>query len=161
MLIDGKLLDVVIPSSTQYLAHQTPNFTITTSGTHTLQFQGVNPRSGDNTAFLTEVQIRLAVILPNPNDPLGQAVADFSSHGSVTYNDMLGLFTMAEGAVTVSSTVSKSAMQCLQTVVADARLFQMPDYVSNLASKVVNGNPANATFQNGSLGNLNPNGGSY
>jgi hypothetical protein len=161
VLVDGKLLDAVVPSSTQYQAHQTGNFSITTKGTHTIQFQGVNPIGGNNTAFLTEVQIRSNVTVPSPTDPLGQAVMDFNSHGSITYNDMLGLFTMAEGPVTLTSTVTKSAMQCLQTVVADAAPFKMLDYVSNLASKVVNGNAANATCQTGPLGNLDPNGGSY
>jgi hypothetical protein len=156
VLIDGRLLDVVIPSCTQYQTHQTPNFTITTSGWHTIQLQGVNPMGGDNTALVTEVQIHSPVTLPSPTDPLGQAVADFNSHGSITYNDMLGLFTLAE----TSSTISQSTMQRLQTVVADAGVFQMPAYVSNLASKAVNGNLANATYAGLPLGNLNPNGGS-
>jgi uncharacterized protein YabE (DUF348 family) len=51
VLVDGGQVSLVTPASTQYGLYQTPNFTVT-AGTHSVQFIGVNPLGGDNTAFV-------------------------------------------------------------------------------------------------------------
>ena len=56
MLVDGAQVGTVTPVSTSYALYQTPNFTVT-AGTHTIQFVGLNPLGGDNTAFIDEVAI--------------------------------------------------------------------------------------------------------
>ena len=56
VLVDGVQVGLVTPSSTTYGSYQTSNFTVT-AGTHTIQFVGLNPLGGDNTAFIDEVAI--------------------------------------------------------------------------------------------------------
>ncbi len=43
-------------SGTSYGSYQTSNFTVT-AGMHAIQFLGLNPKGGANTAFLDEVAI--------------------------------------------------------------------------------------------------------
>ena len=56
VLVDGAQVGTVTPASTSYGSYQTPNFTVT-AGTHTIEFVGLNPLGGDNTAFIDEVAI--------------------------------------------------------------------------------------------------------
>lgn len=90
----------------------------------------------------------------NLSDPGLQALAraDFTRDNTLTYSDMLGLFAevVAKGAVTTAE------LQSLQALVAPAgvtALHLTPD-VQSLAYKVVDGDPANATYQGAALGNL-------
>ena len=55
ILVDGEQVGTATPASTSYGSYQTANFTVT-AGMHTIQFVGVNPLGGDNTAFIDEVQ---------------------------------------------------------------------------------------------------------
>jgi uncharacterized protein YabE (DUF348 family) len=61
VLVDGAQVALVTPASTGYNSYQTSDFTVT-SGAHTVEFVGVNPLGGDNTAF-----VDLAVISPEAN----------------------------------------------------------------------------------------------
>jgi hypothetical protein len=69
--------------------------------------------------------------------------------GSLSRNDMLNLFSTVEaGGVTAAELAD------LRTLVSNATYLHMPGYVANLTKKVVNSDPANATYQNQPLGNL-------
>ena len=56
VLVDGKVVGTATPSGTTYGSYETSNFTVA-AGTHTIEFVGVNPMGGDNTALLDEVQL--------------------------------------------------------------------------------------------------------
>jgi hypothetical protein len=62
---------------------------------------------------------------------------------------MLAVFQEAE-----REGVTAPVLHDLRTIVTDAGLLGMPDYVSDLAAKVVDGDPANAEFQGRPLGDL-------
>jgi subtilase family serine protease len=80
------------------------------------------------------------------------ARTDFTRDGAITFADMYYLLQAAAGE---GATVSASTFQSLQALVAGASTLNMPTYVSNLAGKVINGDPANATYQSlDSLGNV-------
>jgi hypothetical protein len=162
--VDSTLVDLVVPATTDYTSYRSMNFTVEGTGLHTIEFKGVDPLSGNDTAFITKVQITAATATADPNEPavLAQAVGDFHRDGSLTYSDMVGLFATAvadvppitttqhgtgKGSIFSQGGLSNLEMQCLQTLVDDAATFEMPADVSNLASKVVNGDPGNATYQ--------------
>ncbi len=163
VLVDGKLVDLIAPTSSSYTSYRTLNFTVMGVSGHTIQLKGLNPLSGDNTAFVTNIKIMPAAATADLNEPvvLAQALSDFQTDGSITYNDMLGLFAKVEadaapqgvggkgpiGVSRVVSGVTSTDLQCLQTIVADAASLRMPADVSNLAGKVVNGDWNNATYQ--------------
>jgi uncharacterized protein YabE (DUF348 family) len=56
VLVGGAQVDLLTPASTAYGVYQTPSFTVT-AGMHAVQFVGVNPQGGDNTAFVDQVAI--------------------------------------------------------------------------------------------------------
>ena len=65
ILVDGAVVGTATPASpasgnypagTTYGAYATSSFTVTT-GVHTVEFLGVNPTGGDDTAFIDEVQL--------------------------------------------------------------------------------------------------------
>jgi len=55
--VDGVTVGQVTPPSTSYSSYQTPSFTVAAAGTHTVEFTGLDPLGGDNTAFIDEVSI--------------------------------------------------------------------------------------------------------
>jgi hypothetical protein len=77
------------------------------------------------------------------------AQSDFARDGQLTQADVLGLFNEVEanGALTAAECTS------LQELI-DSAAVAMPVDVRNLASKVINGNSANDTFQGESLGDI-------
>ena len=64
--------------------------------------------------------------------------------------DMIGLFNQAAQ----DNVVTTNELSDLRTLVGNAGAVGMPDYVRNLANKVVNGDPANNYFQGRWVGNL-------
>ncbi len=64
--------------------------------------------------------------------------------------DLMALFSQ----VAATGSVDTAELSDLRLIVSNASLFNMSDYVSNLASKVVNSNTANAAYQGAALGNL-------
>jgi hypothetical protein len=56
VLVDGTQVGTITPTGTSYNAYQTSSFTVT-AGMHTIQFVGLDPQGGDNTALMDEVQI--------------------------------------------------------------------------------------------------------
>jgi hypothetical protein len=81
----------------------------------------------------------------NLSDPGLRSLArnDFTNDVSITYPDLLGLFSQVE----VDGQVSAAEFHDLQTLVAQAGTLNMPGYVQNLANKLINGDPANASYQ--------------
>ena len=81
----------------------------------------------------------------NMNDPARRALVrtDFTTDDSITWSDTLGFFSQVEA----DGPVSAGDFHDLQVLVANAGTLNMPDYVHNLANKVVNGDPGNATHQ--------------
>jgi hypothetical protein len=59
VLLDGAPIGTITPNSTSYGVYQTPNFSVT-AGTHSVEFLGLNPLGGDNTAFVDVVSIAAA-----------------------------------------------------------------------------------------------------
>jgi hypothetical protein len=79
------------------------------------------------------------------------AQSDYARDGQLTRADVIGLFNEVEtsGALTSAENVSLREL-------VDSYAVAMPDDVRNLASKVVNGNLANNTFQGQPLGDVGP-----
>jgi hypothetical protein len=59
VLVDGLSAGTVTPISSDYAAYESANFTVT-AGTHSIEFLGINPLGGDNTAFVDEVALSQA-----------------------------------------------------------------------------------------------------
>jgi fibronectin type 3 domain-containing protein len=55
--VDGKVVGTFTPSGTSYDLYTTTRFTVT-AGTHTVQFIGLDPKGGDNTAFIDQANIQ-------------------------------------------------------------------------------------------------------
>jgi hypothetical protein len=81
---------------------------------------------------------------------LDELVQNLDADGSLSRNDMIQILT----SVGTNGSVSSADLSELKTIIANASQYNMPDYVRVLASDVVNGNAANATFQGTPLGNL-------
>ena len=58
IFVDGEEVGTATPSSTTYSSYSTNNFTVT-AGPHTIEFLGVDPSGGDNTAFFDDVQLNV------------------------------------------------------------------------------------------------------
>jgi len=87
----------------------------------------------------------------NLSDPtLVSLVRSLDADGTFSRSDMLAVFSQVEKDGVVSAT----DLADLRTLVANASFLGMPAYVQDLASKVVNGDPANALYQGQALGNL-------
>ena len=67
---------------------------------------------------------------------------DFTRDDSITFSDMLGIFN----EVLQSGAVTTAEVQDLQTVVSNATTLNMPGYVQNLASKVVNPSSTDVSY---------------
>ena len=50
---------MITPVGTSYRLYETSNFTVT-AGTHTIEFIGMNPQGGDNTALIDVVSLAAA-----------------------------------------------------------------------------------------------------
>jgi hypothetical protein len=77
------------------------------------------------------------------------AQSDFARDGQLTPADVIELFNEVEA----NGTVTSAEYTSLQELV-DSAAVKMPDYVRNLAGKVVNGSLANNTFEGQSLGDI-------
>ncbi len=59
--VDGNVVGTITPSGTSYVQYTSNAFTVT-AGSHTIAFVGLNPKGGDNTAFLDQVSIQTAPV---------------------------------------------------------------------------------------------------
>ena len=87
----------------------------------------------------------------NLKDPTLQTlVRQLDADHVLSRTDLLSIFQDVDSQAVVSTTDFSD----LKTIVANPTVLGTPAYVENLASKVVNGNPANAYYQGQTLGNL-------
>jgi hypothetical protein len=56
VLVDGKQVSLLTPSSTTYYLYDATNFTVT-AGVHSIEFLGVNPSPGTSTALIDQVSL--------------------------------------------------------------------------------------------------------
>jgi hypothetical protein len=87
--------------------------------------------------------------LPDPNIA-NLARQDWYNHGSINYNDMLGIYSRIEKEGYVSS----NAFTSLRSLSANASVLHTPDSVRFLETQVINTNPANRYYQGHTLGYL-------
>lgn len=94
VLVDGNVVGTFTPNGTQYSSYSTSTFTVT-AGTHTVEFVGLNPHGGDNTAFVDLVQYAPDTsewtvtnnYLPAVSDPGFEAVSvGTGSYGAFAYD---------------------------------------------------------------------------
>jgi hypothetical protein len=63
ILVDNAVVGVVTPGGSGFASYTTGPFTLT-AGAHTIEFVGLNPQGGDNTAFLDQISISNPVLGP-------------------------------------------------------------------------------------------------
>jgi hypothetical protein len=76
----------------------------------------------------------------------------FAQDGQINRDDMIQILKYV--ATENGGVLSSADFSDLQTIVGDATMLNMPNYVQVLAGDVVKGNTANAKYQGQSLGNL-------
>lgn len=81
---------------------------------------------------------------------IGNLVKSLDGDGSISRQDMLQILTSVAG----NGALKTGEFADLKTLVSEATTLNIPSYVDVLASDVVNGNLANATYQGAALGNL-------
>ncbi len=59
VVVNGRLISVITPVSGYYALYQTLDFSVG-AGFHTITLIGLNPRGGDNTAFIDDVRVQIA-----------------------------------------------------------------------------------------------------
>jgi hypothetical protein len=57
VLVDGSVVGTFNPVGTSYLAYSSNRFVITSTGSHTVAFVGIDPDGQDNTAFIDDVRV--------------------------------------------------------------------------------------------------------
>jgi hypothetical protein len=67
--VDGNLEGTFTPAGTSYASYTTNVFAVT-GGVHTLKFVGLDPKGGDNTAFIDSVQVNPATPPPVVHYPI-------------------------------------------------------------------------------------------
>ena len=84
------------------------------------------------------------------NAALATLVQNLDADGSISRQDMMQLLR----SVGADGLVNAAEFADLKTILTRATTLNIPSYVQVLASDVINGNLANATFQGQALGNL-------
>jgi Calpain family cysteine protease len=80
------------------------------------------------------------------------ARSEFARDGGITFSDMESIFE----EVVQSGTITTSELQDLTTIVNNSAQLNMPGYVADLASKVINPSSADVTFVNWAYGGWTP-----
>jgi hypothetical protein len=142
----------------------TSSGTINTAGLFTAPSTGtactVSAKSGAVTGTAA-VTLKSNSVIPQPTpqptpqpppQPTGLAalVASLDADGSISRNDMIEILQTAAA----QGTLTAANFSELKTILNQASALNMPGYVQSLASDVIYGNAANATYQGHSLGNL-------
>jgi len=130
--------------------------TITSNGLYTAPATSttvnVTIRSGNLTASVTLNVAGATVSNTLSNRDLSNLFTQYFADGSINRTEMMALLRLPGR----DGVVDAVEMGDLMHIVNNGRLYNIADYVQNLASDVVNGNRANVTFQGRSLGNLTP-----
>ena len=129
--------------------------TISTAGLFTAPgsaaSDSITAKSGSVSGTATVTVSAASNFLNLQNASLAKLVQTLDAGGSITRADMIQILD----AVAANGEVTASELADLKTIVnTDAATLNMPGYVQVLASDVVDGNTANATYLGKSLGNL-------
>jgi Calpain family cysteine protease len=90
-------------------------------------------------------------ILESLNDQkIVNQTRDLAADGELSRNDMIAIFRNTKD----DNVIDANELQDLRMIVDNASSFNMQDYVRVLSNKIVNGDYANANYQDNSLGNL-------
>ncbi|MFO0140301.1 MAG: C2 family cysteine protease, partial [Aphanizomenon sp.] len=114
--------------------------------TNNVYYQAITVISGNNTDWFS-INLRDAQLIT--------LTRSLATDGNLSRNDMIALFRDAKD----SAVIDANELTDLRTIVSNATLFTMQDYVRVLSDYVVNGNTANQWWTGGgttrtSLGNL-------
>jgi hypothetical protein len=138
-----------VMANQQTIAWSTTGGTISTSGLLTAPSTAgsctVTAKSGSvsGTAAVT-------IVASSQNTTLAQLTQSLDADGSISRLDMIQILR----SVGLDGVVDATDIIGLKTILSQASTLNIPDYVKILASDVVNGNLANATYQGKALGNL-------
>ncbi len=126
--------------------------TITTAGVFTAPGSGatstVSAKSGSVTG--TSAVTVTAVSSLWQDAALGTLIQSLDADGSISRLDMIQILD----SVSAKGALNAADLNDLKTLLSRATTLNIPNYVDVLASNVVNGNAANATYLGKSLGNL-------
>jgi hypothetical protein len=143
---------------TTYTTEITSAFSVAQGG-HTISFVGIDPFGGDHTIFIDQVAVtppdRLQGLLGDPGIA-GVADSLLNRDHYLSRSDMIQIFREAKYEDGQTGTVTIAQITDFRTLVSNATLLGMPDYVRVLSNKVANGDLANANYQGTALGNLSP-----
>jgi len=81
---------------------------------------------------------------------VGNLVQSLDADGSLSREDMIQILT----SIANNGAVTAGELADLKTILSKATTLNIAGYVQALASDIINGNPANATYQGAALGNL-------
>jgi hypothetical protein len=110
----------------------------------------VTLRSGNLVSNLS-LNVAGALMSNRINSPeIANLFSQYFADGSINRTEMMAILRLPGKDGVVDAT----ELGDLKHIVNNSRLYNIPDYVQNLASDVVNGNAANQTFQGRALGNL-------
>ncbi|MEI8374122.1 MAG: C2 family cysteine protease [Planctomycetota bacterium] len=81
---------------------------------------------------------------------VGNLVQSLDADGSLSRQDMIQILT----SIANNGAVTAGELADLKTILSKATTLNIAGYVQALANDIINGNPANATYQGAALGNL-------
>ena len=126
--------------------------TVSTAGLFTAPGAGtaatVTAKSGGVTGTAT-VTLTANNVTPQ-NTTVAALVQSLDADGSISRNDMIEILE----SVAADGPLSAANFAALKTMLTEAGTLNIPNYVQVLAGDVINGNPANVTYQGQALGNL-------
>jgi hypothetical protein len=130
--------------------------TITSNGLYTAPATSttvnVTMRSGNLTASVTLNVAGATVSNQLSNRDIANLFTQYFADGSINRTEMMAILRLPGR----DGIVDAVELGDLMHIVNNGRLYNIADYVQNLASDVVNGNRGNQTFQGRPLGNLTP-----
>ena len=94
--VDGVSVLTLTPLGTSYAGYTTASFAAT-AGSHTIAFVGLDPDSGDNTAFIDQASIA-AVSSPSFSDPGFESPSEGTGSSAYKYNPSGAPWTYTGGA---------------------------------------------------------------
>lgn len=117
----------------------------TTPGTYS-----ITARSGNWSRSTSITVIASTAVDGFANADISGLVRSAYADGTISRGEMISILRSAGDG----GSVTASELADLRFLLAPSSLYNMPDHVRNLAGDVVNGNQANATYQQQPLGNL-------
>ena len=151
VLVDGSAVGTITPTGTAYTSYYTDSFALS-AGLHQIEFQGVDPQGGDNTAFIDQV----SVVTQVSSADVVNGVATFSNLSEVTPGSYTltasanGLPPVTSNPIAVTtSTPSQLAFTQVPTTIAAGQQFGSSLQVSvedAFGNVIAGGNPVAVTL---------------